>query len=237
MPLKAEVILGLLIVIRHRAVRLTGLLVLALVVFAVIGIDAVENAKVYRTILVVGGSLVAVATSRLFAPGPVLAAARLVAQPWWLVPIGRLTGALLVVVSALAITVFTLAVPSQHPVDLLRIGVISVLYVGALGAGTAALTPMIGASASAVCGFIAAWLGGMPPSVVATALAEWSVAQRLAVWLWNGLPLVWRAERWLDTGGVVDVAHLLGWIALGIAVTGWAIAASTRWTSHLEAGP
>jgi hypothetical protein len=220
MPLKAEVILGLLIVIRHRAVRLTGLLVLALVVFAVIGIDAVENAKVYRTILVVGGSLVAVATSRLFAPGPVL-----------------LTGALLVVVSALAITVFTLAVPSQHPVDLLRIGVISVLYVGALGAGTAALTPMIGASASAVCGFIAAWLGGMPPSVVATALAEWSVAQRLAVWLWNGLPLVWRAERWLDTGGVVDVAHLLGWIALGIAVTGWAIAASTRWTSHLEAGP
>jgi hypothetical protein len=224
------VTLGLLLVIRHRAFRLTMLLVLAITVIAAVGVRDRGASNVPSTVLVAGGSLIAVAASRVLAPGPALAGARWVAAPGWLVPTGRLAGALIVVVPATVATVMAMSVPASHAVDLVRVTMVATLYVSALGALTVMLTPIVGSSGAATCGFVAAWLGGVPPSAIVSALATWSYGQRPVVWLWNSLPLMWRAERWLTEGQIADGVVLAAWIVLGVTGAAWAVAASARWT-------
>lgn len=227
--LRAEVILGLLLVLRHRAFRLTGLLVLIVAVFAAIGIRDRGATHAISVVLLAGGSLIAVAGSRLLAPGPALVAARWVSEPWWVVPAGRLTGALLVVMPVALATLIAVSAPVLHPVALMRVTLVAAAYVSALGAFTAALSPLVGASAAASCGFLAAWVGGVPPSTIAVGLHEWVYVQRPLVWIWNGLPLMWRARRWLAGEQIVDMGMFLAWIVLGIVGAAWVTGASVRW--------
>lgn len=227
--LKAEVMLGLLLVLRHRAFRLTGFLVLVIAAFAAFGLGDRGATHAISLALLTGGSLIAVAGSRLLAPGPALAGARLVAAAWWLVPAGRLTGALLVVMPVALATHLAVSAPVSNLVDLVRVTLVAAAYVGALGAFTAVLAPLMGASAAASCGFLAAWMGGVPPSTVAAALQEWVYVQRPLVWVWNLLPLMWRARRWLAEGQMSDIVVFLAWIILGMVGAAWAIVASIRW--------
>lgn len=223
--LKAEAVLGLLLVVRHRAVRLTGLL--AAVITALAAARPAENGRTSQTVLLVGGSLAAVAATRLLASGAALTAARWVGGPGWLAPGGRLVGAMLVVVPCTAVSALLLARPGATD-SLGGLVPVVVVYSAAIGALALALTPLLGASSAATCVLLAAWLGGAPPATVAMALSPWPYARGLILWLWKGLPLEWRAQRWLASGGSFDGALLVLWIAWGIAVAAWATSMSPR---------
>jgi hypothetical protein len=106
------------------------------------------------------------------------------------------------------------------------------VFAAALGALVLALSPVVGASAAATLGFLAAFLGGVPPSTVADMLAPWSVFQKAAVVLWNVLPLPWRVTRWLG-GSPGHGVVLLAWIVLG----GGAAALALARTHRLDAVP
>jgi len=97
------------------------------------------------------------------------------------------------------------------------------LYGTALAAVTAALTPLIGSSAAASVGLTSAWLGVVPPTALAALLGTWPPVARPLVWLWNVLPLPWRAIRWLNQGTAQDPAMLAAWTVLGVLVVGWSV--------------
>jgi len=65
---KAEVVFGLQLVTRHRAPRLAALLGLGVAALAAVSAPSPERTA--RVVLLVGGTLAAVAASRLLSPGP-----------------------------------------------------------------------------------------------------------------------------------------------------------------------
>ncbi|NIN09930.1 MAG: hypothetical protein GTN62_00805 [Gemmatimonadales bacterium] len=218
---KAEVVLGMLLTVRHRAVRLAGLLCVVVIGLGVFDEGEPELARQYQTVLLVGGSLAAVGGSRLFAPGAALAALRRSAGPWWLAPVGRLVGVLLVVWPLVGIGTGALAGPSADWQTATRLGLIAGLHAAAVAALTLALAPALGATAAGTLGLSAAWLGGIPPSGVLELFGGWSYVQRPAVLLWNVLPLNWRAARWFRAGTVEDLLVLGGWVVLGVMLAAW----------------
>lgn len=223
---KAEVVLGVLLVSRHRAVRLaTGLSVLLLALALAGPDDPVPRGSM--SLLVVAGSLAVIAGSRLVAPGPAVAALRAAAGPWWLAPSGRLIGALLVVGAVVWGGAVVVVVPGAGWGAAVRAGTAAWLCAGALGALTMAAAPLTGASAAGALGLLAAWLGGIPPSGVGELLGSWPLVARPLVLCWNVLPLAWRAARWEVAGGA-DAALLLGWIAAGTGLTAWVVATVHR---------
>ncbi len=213
---KAEVVFGLQVVTRHRAPRLAALLGLGVAALAAASDPPPE--RVARVVLLVAAMLAAVSASRLLPPGPALAAARMVVAPWWLVPTGRLVGALCVVGPVTVGTALALATASPQGAPVLSPIAVSLAYAVCLAACTMAVAPLWGASAAASVGFLGAWLGAAPPSAIAALFAGWPPFQRILVWFWNVLPLPWRAARWLATGGWADPLLLAAWTLIGLGL-------------------
>jgi hypothetical protein len=226
---KAEVALAVLLVVRHRTPRLTGLLVLAIMTSVLIARsrDGATGSAVWIT-LVVSGSLAAVSGSRLLAPRPNLAAAYRVASDWWLVPTARLVGVLIVLLPILVSVALLMGAPSMTTRELVRLGAAAAGYAASWAALVMALTPAMGASGAAATGFLLAWFGAVPPSGVAAAVERWPLVQGPLVLMWNTLPLGWRASQWLEHGNVSDLALLVVWFPLSLAMAAWTMTVCYR---------
>lgn len=221
---KAEVVFAVLLTLRHRTVRLAlgfGAAVVALAASGTVGAPGSHDA----TVLFVSGSVAVVAASRVLARGAALEAVRRTAQPWWFAPSCRLGGVMLV---SLPLVLAAVIVLGADVADAARVAAVTIVYIAALAALTAALTPIMGASGAGAVGLLAAWLGAVPPSGIAAALARWPFLGAPVVSLWNTLPLEWRAERWARDGGVTDPAVLTLWVAAGILLAAWSAARAYR---------
>ncbi len=225
---KSEVVLAALLVLRHRAPRLAGLLVLTMMGLVLLngtGTDTSEDGS--RTVLLVSGVLASVAGSRLLAPGAALTCAYRVAAPWWLVPSGRLVGASTVTLPLVAFgAVILIPHPTASTPFLLGAGFIG--YYAATMSVTLAITPVVGASSAAVLGFLTAWFGIATPSTMQALLEKWPVFQGPAVLLWNTLPLHWRAASWIRDGCGIDILVLGVWTVAGMVGAAWTVAATHR---------
>lgn len=229
LALQAEVVIGVLLVLRHRTLLLAGLLVLILLVSHMIAqSDGAATGSAVWVTLVVAGSLVAVAASRLLAPGANLAAAYRVAAAWWLVPAGRLVGGLAVTLPGVFAVALVVGATSVTAWQLVQLGLLTAGYAASAGALIMAVTPVVGASAAAALGFAVAWFGTVPPSGVSILLERWPLLQGPLVLLWNTLPLSWRAIRWLDRGGLVDPLVIVAWLPLAVATAAWTMTVCYR---------
>lgn len=223
---KAEVVFGVQLVTRHRAPRLAALLALGIAGLAAASEPSPE--RVARVVLLVAGMLAVVAASRLLSPGPALAAARMVVAPWWLVPTGRLVGALCVVGPMTVGMALGLASASPQGAPVLGPVAVALAYAVCVAACTMAVAPFWGASAAASVGFLGVWFGAAPPSALAALFAGWLPLQRVVIWLWNVLPLPWRASRWLASGGWADLLLLGAWTLMGLGVAAMHLAGTRR---------
>lgn len=229
---KAEAVLAVHLVIRHRTPRLAALLLLVVVLSTVLRSHATEGvAHGLWSLLLVCGTLAAVSGSRLMAPGAALSAAYRAAAPWWLVPAGRLAGAMLVVLPVVGVTTIAMG-PSQGRGTEVPVLLVSCVYTGAVASTVAAATPVAGSSAAAALGLLLAWLGGLRPVDIYFALEPVPFVQRPIVFLWNVLPLNWRAVRWMEDGVLADGLLLGGWLLAGVCVAGWAMPKMYRLQGH-----
>ncbi|UCG87351.1 MAG: hypothetical protein JSW71_02050 [Gemmatimonadota bacterium] len=226
---KAEVLMGVLLVVRHRTPRLAGVLVLAIVASKLMAhsTDGAGGGAVWIN-LVAGGSLAAVATSRLLAPGANLAAGYHAASWWWLVPAARLVGGLAVTVPVLTAATLLLGATSLTVPEVVRLGMVTACYAASCGALVLAVTPVMGGSGAAAAGFILAWFGTVPPSGVATLVERWPPVEGPLVLMWNTLPLGWRAARWFEHGDLSDPILFLFWLPVGIAAAAWTMTVCYR---------
>lgn len=232
LPLKAEVVLGLLLAVRHRSVRLVlgfGVLIVALTASRGAGGGGGAEAAV----LLVGGAVAVVAASRALARGAALEAARRSGGVWWLAPLGRLGGVLLIGIPTVLGAAVVLAPGARAAGHTVAAGV---LYAAAVAAPVMALAPLVGASGAAACGFLAVVMGSVPPSAVAASLAGWPAVAAPVVTLWNVLPLEWRAARWLRAGGVHDPVVLAVWMVAGVLLAAWCVARAYRDDTAPSAG-
>jgi len=223
---KAEVLFGVQLVTRHRAPRLAALLGLSIAALAAASGPSPE--RVARVVLLMAGTLAVVAASRLLSPGPALAAARMVVAPWWLVPTGRLAGVLCVAGPITLGVDLALASASPQATPILGPTAVALAFAASVASCTMAVAPWWGASAAASVGFLGVWFGGVPPTAVAALFAGWVPLQRVAIWLWNVLPLPWRAARWLASGGWGDPLLLGAWTLFGLCLAGMHLAGPHR---------
>lgn len=223
LALKAEVVLALLVSLRHRSVRLVLGFAAAILGFAAVSGGGGPQAD--ASVLLIGGAITVVAASRALARGPMLESSRRAAAAWWQPSLGRLAGVLLVTLPAVIVA---LVVLQSGVLWAGRMLIVTLTYAAALGAVTLAVTPLTGASAGAALGFVAALAGAMPPSGIAVALERWPALATAGVTVWNALPLEWRARRWLHTGGLGDPLLLVAWIVVGVLGAAWAVARAYR---------
>lgn len=216
LAVKGELVLAVQLVTRHRAPRLTALLGLGLAVLAAASKPRPDLGA--RMVVLVAGMLAAVSASRLLASGPAYAAARMVVAPSWLVPVGRLTGVLCLVGPVAMGVALALALAAPQGVPVLMPVAVALVYAACVAVCTMAMAPACGASGAALLGFLAAFVGIAPPSGIGALLAAWPPLQWLVVWLWNALPLPWRAMRWLASGGWEDALLLVTWTLMGLGV-------------------
>ncbi|MFQ6047272.1 MAG: hypothetical protein ACE5PT_13110 [Gemmatimonadales bacterium] len=226
MALKAEVVIGVLLTVRHRTVRLAGFLAGALLLLGSFAESAVSRGL--ELVLVISGTVAAVAASRLLAPGEALAAARRAGADWWVSATGRLAGVWLLILPAAWVAALILA---EGMNEAIRVAWVAAVYGGAVGAVTLALTPFMGATGAAALGLLGVWLGGLPPSGIYQILSGWEYVRRPAVWLWNVLPLDWRALRWGRVGGLEDPMVMAAWIVVGVMMASWAISRAESGTA------
>lgn len=223
---KGELVLAVQLTTRHRAPRLAALLGLGLAALAAASEPPLD--RVARVVLLVAGMLAAVSASRLLAPGPALAAARMAVAPCWLAPLGRLTGALCLLGPATVGIALALGWAAPHGVSVSAPAAIALAYAGCVGACTMAMAPFWGASAAASVSFLGVWFGVAPPSAMASLFAGWLPLQRVVLWLWNVLPLPWRATRWLDSDTLSDPLVLGAWTLIGLGVASLPLAGPRR---------
>lgn len=217
---KAEIVLAVQLVTRHRAFRLAALLVLVLTTALASGGPRTLHGR-HGLIVAMAGVLACVAGSRLLAPGGALTALRMAAGPWWLAPVGRLMGAWIVVYPLTLVPGVVLLAPQSSPRLALQAAVTVAAYAASAIGCTAALTPVIGASSAAAIGFLAAWAGTLPPSGVHALLEGIPALQGPLVLLWNVAPLPWRASGWFAQGRASDGGVLLAWCVLAVLAAAW----------------
>jgi hypothetical protein len=217
---KAELVLGMLLPVRHRSVRLAATLTVAIVALGVSG-GAGQHAETGAHLtLVVAGSLAAVAGSRLMAPGATLFAARQAAR-WWLSSVGRLAGLAVLLAPTVGACAAVLLGPHADATAVARLSAIAWIYATAVAALVQAASPFLGASASGAGALILVWTGGLPPSVWQDLLQGLPYLQRPLVIGWNVLPTAWRAHRAWTGGTEADVAVFASWIVLSALVAAW----------------
>jgi hypothetical protein len=222
LALKSEIVLAVQLTTRHRAPRLAVFLAATLVVMLLVQDPSSVSLDAFRrTVVLIGSALAVVSASRLVAQGGALSSVRRTASPWLLAPAGRLVGVLLLTaVGVFAASSIVLGTRWGIP-EALRCASMVLVYCAAIAASAMALTPLTGASAAAAFGLIGALVGGVRPSEVAGLLEGWPLLRGPAVLAWNVLPLPWRAERWLATGGWADPLVLLIWVAFGVVATAY----------------
>lgn len=228
---KAEVVLAVQLITRHRAPRLAAFL--ALIVVLALALGASDEAA-GRALLLVAGTLGVAAASRILAPGAALASARRTAAAWWVVPCGRLGGVFLHVGAAVVVAGAILY--QGEPAGGAGALVVSAGFGTVAGAVTLALAPRIGSSAAATVAFLPVWFGSFPPERVASLMDAWPRVARGALVAWHILPLPWRAAELLpgapSGGGMVDVLVLTGWTLGGVALAARAAAQPRGWAVH-----
>jgi hypothetical protein len=224
---KAEIVLGSLLVMRHRTPALAGVLALAVFLPAHFRGSGVE--RQVGALLLAGGTVGAVAASRLMSPGPALSAAWRVAGPGYLAPAGRLVGAGLVTLPFAWAAVLLVGWGIGEAASVGRLGAAVTVFTLATMAVVMAMTPLVGSSSAAAIGLAGVWVGGLSPSVVLVTLERWPAVQRPLVLAWNVLPLNWRAFRWAARDVAVDGVLLGIWIVGGIGIAAWSAAAGARW--------
>ncbi|MFC1640131.1 hypothetical protein ACFL3B_05145 [Gemmatimonadota bacterium] len=216
---RAEIVIGVHMVVRNRTVRLAFLLSLTMVVLSLLErYGQTGSADQQATVFLIAGSLAAVVGSRLLAPGGALAASRQVAARFWVVPFGRLTGGVLVVLPVITVAAFSLRTTDVDP---LRLNITAAVFAAAVASAVLSLAPAIGGSAAAVAGFVAVWAGVVPPADVNALFERWPFLQRVLALVWNLFPLQWRASRMVDRLHWIDPLVLVGWIVIGVVFTGW----------------
>ncbi|HEX9728735.1 MAG TPA: hypothetical protein VGA37_09535 [Gemmatimonadales bacterium] len=209
---KAEVVLALHLVTRHRAARLTALAAAAATgVAAVPGNDQASRALILAAV----GTLAAVAASRPLAAGAPFLSARVAVATWRVVFVGRLIGALLPVLVVAGLAVVTRPVFGRA-LDLALLFA-TATYGCVLAAVVMGLTPRLGASAATMVGLVCAGVGLL---ALAPDVAPQSGAGGFA---WYVLPLSWRALDALNGGGVADIAFLALWALLGALLVAGAL--------------
>jgi len=229
LAVRAEVLMGVLLVARHRTTRLAGLLAIAIVASSLIASSVGETggSGVWVS-LVVAGSLAAVAASRLLAPGASLAAGYRAASYWWLVPSARLIGGIAATLPVLLAVMLIVAASSLTPARVAWLSVVTVGYAASGAALVMAVTPVMGASGAAAAGFIFAWFGTVPPSGVSALVERWPLVQGPLVFLWNTLPLGWRAIRWFEHANPWDPALIAAWLPIAVCASAWTMTVCYR---------
>lgn len=216
--LKAEVVLGVQLVSRHRAVRLAATLLLLMTVAIA---SSARSVGKHALILLMAGMLSAVAGSRLLAPGGALTALRMTAARWWMAPLGRSIGAGVVVYPLVLVPIVVLIAPHASAPLMLKTLATVTLYTVCMITCVAALTPGTGASTAAAIGFFSAWIGQVPPSEIRALTAGVPALQGPLVLLWNVLPLPWRANQWFIQGRAEDLGVILFWSTLALLAQAW----------------
>lgn len=211
---KAEAVLAVQLVLRHRAPRLAAALVLAAVFLA-----GARQAGGIGPLLLAAGGLGAVFGSRPLARGPALATARLVPVSPWLAPFGRYAGVLAVLLPAVAVAAAVLTAPAP-PAAFLRAAAAAAAVGGVWAALVLALAPLVGATAAAALGLLAVVTGIAAPADLDLLTRGVGGPGRIARVAWHALPLPWRAEQWAAGIGWDGVGWLILWSApaLGLAV-------------------
>ncbi len=138
--------------------------------------------------------------------------------PWWLVPAGRLVGALLLVGPMTIGVALALAAASSQSAPLAGPVAVACAYALCVAACVMGATPFWGASGASAVGFLGVLLGASPPSAIAMLFAGWGPFQHILVWLWNVAPLPWRAAHWLAAGGWADLLILVVWTLIGLGL-------------------
>ncbi len=215
--LQAEVRFAWHATVRGRAYRMVVLLAsLAL-------LTAMANGGISGThVVLAAGLLGAVGGAILLAPGPALEAVRSTAPPWWVPPVGRLLGAAAAALPVLLPAVAATAVQGGAWSQVVLVAAAALSFLLASAACGMVLGPFVGESAAGALGFVAVWLGGLPPSVVHDLLAGVPYLQRPAVLGWNTLPLAWRA-RGVLAGTGRDLLVLCCWTGACVVLAAWAV--------------
>ena len=217
---RAEIVFAVFIVVRNRTVRLAFLLSLTLIAMSMLEkFGPTPNAERQITVFLIAGSLAAVVASRLLAPGGALAASRQVAARFWLVPLGRLSGGILVLVPVVAIAAFSLDAATVSP---LHLSLVATVFSAGVGSAVMTLSPAVGGSAAAIAGLVSVWVGVLTPTDVLAVFERWPLVQRAIALIWHVGPLQWRASRLLDQFQWIDAMVLVGWFAIGVVLVGWA---------------
>lgn len=225
---KAETVLAVQLITRHRTVRLVGFL--AVVVVAISWMSPLGAPhESFRTVFVVSGAVASVAASRVFAPGAALVSVGRAAGAWWYAPVGRLLGVALVTTATTSVAAVSLAGTQDHSTLLLLASSAQVIGLASI---VMVLTPALGASAAGAIGLLFAILGPLPPSTVEALLRDGSVVERVGVVLWNSLPLSWRGIRVLEAGRTADLIIFAAWAVTSIVSAAWIIVPTGFWTDR-----
>jgi hypothetical protein len=211
---KAEAVLALHLALRHRAVRLTGLLLVV-----ALGLARDQGGGLSGLVLL-GGVLAATAAARPLAPGPAFHTARRAAANAVVTVLGRLAGVTLLLLVATLLA--TLMGGARNPASIGHV-VMAMTAILAIAAPVLALAPLIGASGAAGMGILATLFGQLSPTALSVMLERWPLVRDGAVLLWNVTPLGWRADRWEAQGGWADASLFVLWIGLGVAAATWAL--------------
>lgn len=202
--LKAEIILAIQLVTRHRAFRMTA----ALCGLALLG-NRVAAARPLESAWAVAGALGAVAGSRVLSRGAALASARLAAAPFRSVA-GRFIGVMAVIAPLTAVGAAVAGTPM--PLGVSREVGVGVGYAAVLTAVAMGGTGMVGASSAATFGVFAAWVGQLPPGAWSEQLGA---AGGLALGAWSALPMAWRVAA-AASGDPASFRVLAAWGMLGL---------------------
>lgn len=223
--LKAEVVFGTLLVMRDRSVMLAGILALMVAILSLLqGFGHFEITTPPNTVFLITGMLAAVSGARLLAPGSALAASRRVAAVWWLVPLGRQAGAMVVVVPVAMATALALGLASEG----WHWACVTVpVYSAAVASLGLLFSPIIGTSAASAMGVATVWCGMLSPGSVGQILERWPFLRISSVFAWHVLPLPWRAHAAVEMHSVSNLLLLLGWAASGVVAAGF-VAGSVR---------
>ena len=216
--LKAEMVLGAYLVLRNRSVRLAAALALVVAVLALTRhLGNTTFGPPQNTVFLIAGTLAALSGARLLAPGPALAASRRVAAVWWLIPFGRLSGAMVVVVPVSIAAALSLGLASAG-VHWATLGVTA--YSTATAALVLFLSPVVGASAASAIGVATVWVGMVHTDSMNAIHGQWPFVRIPAGVLSRVLPLPWRAQMVVELHSVSALLLFLGWTVVGVAAAG-----------------
>lgn len=223
LAVKAEIVMGALLVLRHRAVRLVAVLALATVLVSSVQDQGPmpRTDHMSGTIFIVAGWLAAVAGSRALAPGPALAASRHVAAQWWLIPYGRLAGTLVLLLPA--VNVAALCLRAGGSADSFATLLAVTVYSTSIAALVLAIAPALGGSAASLAGIFIVLLGSIGHFGIEPALVDRSFLAAILHTSSRIFPTPAMAANLVAAHGVVDLLVLMGWVGGGVLAAGWLI--------------